>query len=86
MFKSTGFQSISDFSIWANYNKILLLMDMEEGTFIIHLAYFKRDEEIVKNALYNYLPITIQVEHYVVPNQIKYDQKTLIEYTENKIL
>jgi hypothetical protein len=73
--------TIKDFEYYSNINKIPLLMDVYEGEFMIDIYYFKKDEGMIREDFYNMLPITLQINHYVIADKkIEYSQQALLEW------
>ena len=74
--------NIQGFTDFANQNRIPLIAKEHPSELTIELWYFIKDEEKVKEFLYNYKPIGIAEILHPVSNYIEYNQNKLIEYVE----
>ena len=85
MEKKPGFTTFQDFVDFSNDNKIPLLLGTIPAQGQINIAYFKRDEQFIKEALNDQVSVNIYIEYFPVPDRIGNTQQELIEYKDKEL-
>ena len=69
--------AVQELANWSNYHQVPLCIDRYIGE--LHLYYFEKDVKKIE-LLSKELPAGILVKHFLVPNDLPYNNKSLIEY------
>jgi hypothetical protein len=75
-----GLFTVKDFELYANTNKIPLLVDLHKEDFYADIYYFKKDQDKIREDFFYMVPATLFLNRYVIEdNSIEYSQQSLLE-------